>query len=74
MAKNVRITDNKSKSIVFCVFMTLNTMLFSIVTASDFRGQNFFNLLCKKSFIQNFNLFFCNFISKEWRKPPIRYP
>ena len=27
-AKNVRITDNKSKSIVFCVFVTGSTMLF----------------------------------------------
>ena len=74
MAKNVRITDNKSKSIVFCVFMTGNTMLFSIVTLRVFMYQNFFSLLCKKSFIQNFNLFSCNFISKKWSKPPIRYP
>ena len=29
VAKNVRITDNKSKSFVFCVFMTQGMKLFS---------------------------------------------
>ena len=73
-AKNVKLTDNKSKSIVFCVFVTRSTMLFSIVTSRVFMFQNFFNLLFEKSCIQKYNLFSCNFISKIWSKPPIRYP
>jgi len=74
MAKNVRITDNKSKSIVFCVFMTGNTMLFSIYTLRIYNRQNFFILLCEKSCIQQNNLNSCNFLSKKWSKPPVRYP
>jgi len=41
VAKNVRITDNKSKSIVFCVFVTVKyasitrTMLFSGTISSS---------------------------------------
>ena len=74
MAKNVRITDNKSKSIVFCVFVTQNTMLFSIATASIFMFQIFFDLLCEKCFIQKYNLFSCNLTSKKLVRPYIRYP
>ena len=52
VAKNVRITDNKSKSIVFCVFMTRSTMLFSIGTASVFIHQNFLSFM-QKNFYSN---------------------
>ena len=34
VAKNVRITDNKSKSFVFCVFMTRGMKLFYFCTFS----------------------------------------
>ena len=73
-AKNVRITDNKSKSFVFCVFMTQGMKLFSFYTSLNFIRQKFFIFFCKKSCIQKYNLHSCSFLSNKWSKPPIRYP